>query len=383
MFKCDRLFRLAIEFRGFKLWARNRNVRTLTQFANSILKKTRNPSSLRILSEQDTEQFKSFFLTIIEDLTNHNLISSIDEVNDRMGQIMNYCVSGGKQVRPSLLIAAYKFIRTETGLVGESIEDAIKLAWCLEMMASFFLVLDDILDNSEKRRGKLCWYKNEDVGMNAINDAVLIQMGLFELLKKYFINHKFYQQIVDVFLVVNLKTFVGQTLDCNSNNISTFSWKKFNEMCDNKTGYYTYYFPIVLAMYLAERADLQLQEKAFDIFMELGRFYQYQNDYLDCFSKFGTDIEEGKCTWLILSALEKASPKQKNILEKNYGKCSKESVEKIKNIYIEMNLNNSFDDQLEKTKDKVNAHLKKIENSLSQRMMRKLALVSLGYETYL
>lgn len=59
---------------------------------------------------------------------------------------------------------------------------------------------------------------------------------------------------------------------------------------------------------------------------ELGHFYQSQNDFLDCFSepglmkKPGTDIEDGKCTWLACTAMELSSDKQKATLIKCYGK---------------------------------------------------------------
>lgn len=46
-----------------------------------------------------------------------------------------------------------------------------------------------------------------------------------------------------------------------------------------------------------------------------------QDDYLDCFGdpsvigKIGTDIEDNKCGWLIVKALERASPEQRKLLE--------------------------------------------------------------------
>lgn len=70
-----------------------------------------------------------------------------------------------------------------------------------------------------------------------------------------------------------------------------------------------------------------LQKSKF-VLKEIGSFFQAQNDFIDCFEslarkdKVGTDIEENKCTWLIMKCLEKADKKQKLILEKCYGqKC--------------------------------------------------------------
>jgi farnesyl diphosphate synthase len=46
-----------------------------------------------------------------------------------------------------------------------------------------------------------------------------------------------------------------------------------------------------------------------------------QDDFLDCFGdakvtgKIGTDIEDGKCTWLAVVALQRASPDQRALME--------------------------------------------------------------------
>jgi len=46
-----------------------------------------------------------------------------------------------------------------------------------------------------------------------------------------------------------------------------------------------------------------------------------QDDYLDCFGdpavtgKVGTDIEDHKCSWLIVQALSRASDDQRSVLE--------------------------------------------------------------------
>jgi len=55
------------------------------------------------------------------------------------------------------------------------------------------------------------------------------------------------------------------------------------------------------------------------ILLEMGHLYQVQDDYLGCYSdvrgKDNTDIQEGKCTWLIVVALQRATPEQRKILE--------------------------------------------------------------------
>ena len=54
--------------------------------------------------------------------------------------------------------------------------------------------------------------------------------------------------------------------------------------------------------------------------------------------KIGTDIEESKCSWLVVQALDRANEEQKLVLRQNYGKSGEENVKKVKNVFNELNL---------------------------------------------
>lgn len=70
-----------------------------------------------------------------------------------------------------------------------------------------------------------------------------------------------------------------------------------------------------------EVKDPELHRQVEALLLEMGHFYQIQDDYLDCYGdtkiigKNSRDIQEGKCTWLIVSALQRVTPEQRKILE--------------------------------------------------------------------
>lgn len=69
------------------------------------------------------------------------------------------------------------------------------------------------MDNSETRRGLPCWHKKEGVGLNAINDAIMIENGLYSVLRRHFSGLPCYLPILELFHDVTLKTSMGQALD--------------------------------------------------------------------------------------------------------------------------------------------------------------------------
>lgn len=63
---------------------------------------------------------------------------------------------------------------------------------------------------------------------------------------------------------------------------------------------------------------MEIHRQAKTILMEMGQFYQVLDDFVDCYGPehaHTNDIEDGKCTWLAVVALQRASDKQKRLLQ--------------------------------------------------------------------
>ena len=102
-------------------------------------------------------------------------------------------------------------------------------------------------------------------------------------------------------------------------------------------------------MYLTNHNSEKDHSLVEEILLKMGLLYQVQDDYLDCFGdpsitgKIGTDIENGKCCWNIITALDICSGAQNQELQTNYGKKDIECVSKVKQIYSEIDLKNIFE----------------------------------------
>lgn len=73
-----------------------------------------------------------------------------------------------------------------------------------------------------------------------------------------------------------------------------------------------------------------------------------QDDYLDCYGdektigKIGTDIQDNKCSWLVVQALQRCTPAQRALLEANYGRNDPKCVAAVKALYLELKLPEVF-----------------------------------------
>merc|ERR1712007_28357 len=95
-----------------------------------------------------------------------------------------------------------------------------------------------------------------------------------------------------------------------------------------KTAFYSFYCPVALGMIVAGINDRKAYNAAREPLVKMGIYFQAQDDFLDCFGtpeqigKIGTDIQDKKCGWLFVHAYhELATPEQKKVFDKLYGKC--------------------------------------------------------------
>ncbi|XP_077237559.1 farnesyl pyrophosphate synthase-like isoform X2 [Tasmannia lanceolata] len=264
---------------------------------------------------------------------------------DRM---LEYNVPGGKLNRGLSVIDSYKLLKQGKELSEDEVFLACVLGWGIEWLQAYFLVLDDIMDNSHTRRGQPCWFRLPKVGMIAANDGILLRNHIPRMLKKHFREKPYYVDLVDLFNEVEFQTASGQMLDLittheGEKDLSKYTLPVYRRIVQYKTAYYSFYLPVACALLMSgENLDDFIDVK--NILIEMGTYFQVQDDYLDCYGnpevigKIGTDIEDFKCSWLVVKALECADENKKKLLSENYGKVDPAHVAIVKGLYKDLDL---------------------------------------------
>lgn len=233
---------------------------------------------------------------------------------------------GGKSIRPFFLLHSYKIF----GGKGKQIN---KVALALESLHNFSLMHDDVMDNAEKRRGKLSvpkkWNQNTAI---LSGDALLIIC--FQILNS--INFKNKKEITKDFIESALRICEGQQLDLEMESRTIIDKEEYFKMIELKTAA-LFVFCFKVGCFLAGGNKIN-QRKMKKIGLQIGLLFQIQDDYLDFFGtkkvgkKIGQDVLESKKTFLFCELLNFASKKDKKEFVSTYNNKKINAIKKIKYV---------------------------------------------------
>lgn len=262
---------------------------------------------------------------------------------------------------------------------------ACVLGWGVELLQAAFLVADDQMDGAYTRRGKICWYRRQEVGpANAINDAVFLIFSIHQVLRQFLGKHPSFSACSDLLQDVAFNTVQGQHLDSNGGiyallqpchqqqqrqqqeellrvlregttaaeatlqQLTAAARCRQQATARLKTSYYSFWLPTALGLLYSGVSDQSLLAKAEEICLCTGDYFQAQDDFLDCFGcpdalgKTGTDIREGKCSWLLVEALAAATPAEAAELLEAYGRPGREDT--VRELYVHLKAEERFKD---------------------------------------
>jgi len=261
----------------------------------------------------------------------HNMSYDSEKLFEPVKYIMS---QGGKRIRPVMTLMA-------CNLFDDKVEKAILPAVGLEVFHNYTLVHDDIMDNSEMRRGALTVYKKWDT-----NQAILSGDVMAFIANECMLNTpaEYLTKVSRVYNETAIEVCCGQQMDMDFEKINYVNHTDYLRMIELKTA-------VLLAASLKIGAIIGgaksgEAEKIYDFGRNMGMAFQIQDDLLDTYGdaaqfgkKIGLDIVSNKKTILLLKAMELATGEQLKTLNEQMQTRDfdpQEKVSKVKAIYDEL-----------------------------------------------
>ncbi|KAH9632603.1 hypothetical protein HF086_001846 [Spodoptera exigua] len=249
----------------------------------------------------------------------------------------------------------YKMFENPDDFSEKTQHSARLLGWCIEMLHTSLLVFDDVLDGGTVRHGKPSWHLRRSNSTHAFTDSMLIHHAMMDVIEMHFGNSPFYNNLTNYFHEGAYRAVIAEHMDLCSgynkdmDNIEIFTMNHLRDIAIYKSAYYSFKLPLFAALLLVKDGKNLATPELHDFCMELGILMQAQDDYLDAFGnetitgKNGRDIQEGKCTWFSVTALQHCNSAQLSIFKEYYGGNDVEHVKRIKQLYDELNLRHVYE----------------------------------------
>ena len=236
---------------------------------------------------------------------------------------------GGKRIRGALVLVAYQMCG------GRDVQSVMPVATALEMLQAYLLILDDIYDYSDTRRGgptahimmrdlhKKQGWEGDSLHFGEAAAGLAALVGSHTAMAEIAKSDVAPEAKVTILQLVNEAlaiTGYGQVNDVFNEAIRDASEQTVYNMLTWKTAYYSFINPLqVGAVAAGERPEHLACLKEYGLHMGLA--FQISDDILGTFgdeSKSGKstkdDLREGKMTLLVSRALAQATPDQQRAL---------------------------------------------------------------------
>jgi len=236
----------------------------------------------------------------------------IDPLNKAIADpIWDMLDRGGKRWRPALFLLICEAL-------GRNANYCLDFSIIPEVIHNGTLVIDDIEDSSEARRGSPCTYKifGLDIAVNAGN--AMYYLPLLPLMaQRAKLSPEIQRDVYEIYVQEMINLSIGQAMDISWHkgiaNADKLVEKDYLQMCAYKTGTLARMSAKIAAV--LSSANTSLVEKLGRFAESIGVAFQMQDDILDLtgleFGKkkggVGQDITEGKRSLMVIYTLRKAN----------------------------------------------------------------------------
>lgn len=253
---------------------------------------------------------------------------AIDRFPAELYAPVRYVLSiGGKRLRPSLVLMA-------CSIFSDAVRQAIKPAMAFEFFHNFTLLHDDIMDNSNIRRGHLTVHKKWDHNAAILSGDVLSILS-YKVLSEADDRHV--KDLLPLFNLTALQVCEGQQYDMNFESRMDVTVVEYLKMIELKTA--VLIAASLKAGAISGDANMLDADLLYEFGINLGMAFQLRDDYLDVYGdpekfgkKIGNDIVTNKKTFLLIKALELSDRGMKSRLKELLGNADLDPELKVKEI---------------------------------------------------
>ena len=217
------------------------------------------------------------------------------------GPVAYGMTAGGKRLRPSLLMMA-------ADAFGGCCEAALCPAAGMEMFHNFTLLHDDVMDNSDTRRGRPAVHARWDVNTAILSGDTMLTLATRMVSE---VPDTILRPVLDAFNTMALRVYEGQRLDMDFEKSDSVSIDDYIRMISFKTGALLAASARIGA--LIGGASAEDAEKMAEYGMMLGIAFQIQDDILDVTSTsevlgkpVHSDEKNEKTTYVTLMGIPEA-----------------------------------------------------------------------------
>jgi geranylgeranyl diphosphate synthase type I len=270
-------------------------------------------------------------------------------VDDRLAEpieaLRSFVATGGKRLRPAFCYCAF------VGAGGDE-RDArvVDAAAALELVHTFALAHDDVMDGSDMRRGNdsvhtrfaqrhaLAGWRGE---ARRFGEGMAILVGDFAFTYADMLMRGMPESAYVVFDELRVELCVGQSLDLAGTAAASTEAELANRIAVYKSGKYTVERPLHLGAALDGALD-RLGSTLSAIGLPLGHAFQLRDDVLGAFGDaeitgkpVGDDLREGKPTPLVALAFARAGTADRELLGRlGDPALSPGDVESLQDVFV-------------------------------------------------
>ncbi|MBB1256053.1 polyprenyl synthetase family protein [Streptomyces sp. OF3] len=278
--------------------------------------------------------------------------------------LADFVLRGGKRVRPLMCLCGWAAAQPDRVPAGQSPQvgpappEVVRAAASLELFHAFALIHDDVMDNSDTRRGAPSLHRLLSVRPNrsstdAADDrfgrcaALLLGDLAFswadEILHTSGLASQRLTAALRVQDVMREELMAGQYLDLVATRSPKAGLETALTTTRLKTAAYTFQRPLQIGVALAG-GGAALHEACGDYGIPLGEAFQLRDDVLGVFGDpattgkpVGDDIREGKITVLMALAIERADRSQRRVLRRALGHpgVNDAEVERVRAVLVD------------------------------------------------